>query len=109
MALTKADLVDDELLELARADVERFLAATPFATRRSSSSALATAAACRSCSTPWRRVPARSRPVVARGRPACRSTASFALRGFGTVVTGTLWRGAVGAGDRLVVQPAARR
>ena len=31
VALTKADLVDDELLELARADVVRFLAATPFA------------------------------------------------------------------------------
>ncbi len=32
----------------------------------------------------------------------------FAVRGFGTVVTGTLWRGAVGAGDRLIVQPGGR-
>ena len=31
VALTKADLVDDELLEMARNDVERFLAETPFA------------------------------------------------------------------------------
>ena len=31
VALTKADLVDDELLELARADVTQFLAATPYA------------------------------------------------------------------------------
>jgi len=31
VALTKADLVDDELLELARADVAQFLAATPYA------------------------------------------------------------------------------
>ena len=32
----------------------------------------------------------------------------FALKGIGTVVTGTLWRGAVRAGDRLVVQPGRR-
>ena len=31
VALTKADLVDDELLELAEADVREFLAATPYA------------------------------------------------------------------------------
>ena len=31
VALTKTDLVDDELLEMAHADVERFLADTPYA------------------------------------------------------------------------------
>ena len=105
VALTKADLVDDELLELARADVVRFLADTPFA------------------DTPIVVVSARDgrglpellealagvAGEVAAGRrdgparlPVDRV---FALRGFGTVVTGTLWRGAVSAGDRLIVQP----
>jgi len=33
---------------------------------------------------------------------------SFSLRGFGTVVTGTLWSGSIGAGDELQVAPAGR-
>jgi selenocysteine-specific elongation factor len=33
----------------------------------------------------------------------------FTIRGAGTVVTGTLWSGAVGRGDELVVLPAGRR
>jgi selenocysteine-specific elongation factor len=32
----------------------------------------------------------------------------FTLRGVGTVVTGTLWSGSVGRGDRLRVEPAGR-
>ena len=34
------------------------------------------------------------------------STASFTLRGIGTVVTGTLWSGSVGEGDELRAEPA---
>ena len=45
--------------------------------------------------------------AAARGRRACSSTASFSLRGIGTVVTGTLWSGSIGEGDELRV--AARR
>jgi selenocysteine-specific elongation factor len=33
---------------------------------------------------------------------------SFSLRGIGTVVTGTLWSGSVGEGDELRVEPAGR-
>jgi selenocysteine-specific elongation factor len=34
---------------------------------------------------------------------------SFTVRGVGTVVTGTLWRGSVGAGDRVRLLPAGDR
>jgi selenocysteine-specific elongation factor len=34
---------------------------------------------------------------------------SFTIRGAGTVVTGTLWSGAIGRGDTLAVLPAGRR
>jgi selenocysteine-specific elongation factor len=34
---------------------------------------------------------------------------SFTVRGAGTVVTGTLWRGTVGAGDRVRLLPAGER
>jgi selenocysteine-specific elongation factor len=33
---------------------------------------------------------------------------SFSLPGFGTVLTGTLWSGTVGVGDRLRLEPSAR-
>ncbi len=33
---------------------------------------------------------------------------SFTLRGIGTVATGTLWSGTIGAGDELVVQPSGK-
>ena len=33
---------------------------------------------------------------------------SFSIAGFGTVVTGTLWSGSLGAGDRLRIEPAGR-
>ncbi|MDH4103572.1 MAG: selenocysteine-specific translation elongation factor [Thermoleophilia bacterium] len=33
---------------------------------------------------------------------------SFSLRGFGTVVTGTLWSGSIGEGDELRIEPAGR-
>ena len=42
-------------------------------------------------------------------RPACTSTASFTLRGIGTVVTGTLWSGTIGEGDALRIEPAGLR
>ncbi len=33
---------------------------------------------------------------------------SFTLKGFGTIVTGTLWSGSIGAGDELRLEPAGR-
>ena len=33
---------------------------------------------------------------------------SFSIAGFGTVVTGTLWSGSLGAGDRLRIEPGGR-
>ncbi len=33
---------------------------------------------------------------------------TFTLRGIGTVATGTLWSGTIGAGDELVLQPSAK-
>ena len=105
VALTKADLVDDELLELARADVAQFLAATPYAQSpivtvsardgRGLPELLEALAAAAAATVAGRREGSARLPV----------DRVFALKGIGAVVTGTLWRGAVSAGDRLVVQP----
>ena len=42
------------------------------------------------------------------GPPLLHIDRAFTIRGAGTVVTGTLWSGAVAQGDRLVLLPAAR-
>jgi selenocysteine-specific elongation factor len=108
VALTKADLVDDELLEMARADVEGLLVGTrhenvpivPVSARDGRGvpqllGALEEAAA--GIEGGRREGPARL-PV----------DRVFTLKGIGTVATGTLWRGEVRAGDELVAQPGGR-
>jgi selenocysteine-specific elongation factor len=42
------------------------------------------------------------------GQPVLHVDRAFTIRGAGTVVTGTLWSGAVAAGDRLALLPADR-
>ena len=96
VALTKADLVDDELLELARADAEA-LPRRDAVSRRSSRD--------RERARRSRHPRAARGPRVGRGA-ACSARAAraparlpidrvFPLKGIGTVVTGTLWRGAL--------------
>ena len=59
-----------------------------------------------SCGPRWRTRPTGSSNGPPPARPASSSTASFTLRGIGTVVTGTLWSGTVGEGDALRAEPA---
>ncbi len=109
VALTKADLVDDELLELAEEDVREFLQTTPYAgaelvtvSARDGRGLDELLAALERCAS---RVEAGRRDGPAR-LPVDRV---FPLKGIGTVVTGTLWRGELRAGDALVVVPGGVR
>jgi selenocysteine-specific elongation factor len=103
VALTKADLVEDEMLELARAEAEELVPGVPVvATSARTGSGLdelrvvlAEAAA---------RVPT----SAVEGPARLHVDRSFTLRGIGTVVTGTLWSGAIGQGDELRVEPRGR-
>src|SRR5213593_3857296 len=99
VALTKSDLVDDETLELARAEAEELVPGAPVVAVSARSgagldelrSALAAVAEERS------RADGPTRLYVDR---------VFTLRGIGTVATGTLWSGSVGEGDELRAEPA---
>ena len=104
VAVTKADAVDAETLELAVLEAQELVPG------------------CRG----GRRVrPHRARGWTSSGRPSARAadgvdrvTADrpprlyvdrvFTLRGIGTVVTGTLWSGTVGDGDELSLEPGGR-
>ena len=109
VALTKSDLVDEELLELARAEVEdyvsgSFLENAPIIAVSSRTgegidelkNALAALAA---------HVQPKATTAVAR-LPIDRA---FSIKGFGTVVTGTLIAGTLKAGDELDILPAGTR
>src|SRR5450759_4572875 len=109
VALTKADLVDEELLEMAAEDVREFLAQTPYSgcevvtvsARDGRGMAELLAALQRAAE----HVTARRRGGPAR-LPVDRV---FPLKGIGTVVTGTLWRGEIRTGDAMVVEPGGAR
>jgi len=109
VALTKADLVDEELLELARADVEGLLAGT-----RYEGTPIVTVS-----SMDGRGVPellgALEEAAAAVGARRAKGPARlpvdrvFSLKGIGTVATGTLWRGEIRAGDVLRVEPGGEQ
>jgi selenocysteine-specific elongation factor len=103
VALTKADLADDELVELARAEAEELVPGAPVVVTsartglgleelRSSLASIAT------------KMPS----AEAEGPARLYVDRVFTLRGIGTVVTGTLWSGAIAPGDQLRVEPEGR-
>ncbi|HEY8858833.1 MAG TPA: selenocysteine-specific translation elongation factor, partial [Gaiellales bacterium] len=108
VALTKRDLVDDELAELARLSVDELLADGPYAGSAVVEVSSRTGAGIDDLRLALDRLAgdARSRAPGADVRlPIDRA---FSLRGIGTVVTGTLWTGTVRVGDRLAIEPGGR-
>jgi selenocysteine-specific elongation factor len=103
VALTKSDLVDEETLELARAEAEELVPGAPVVA-----------------------VSARTGEGLDELRAALAETAQsqeheahagptrlyvdrvFTLRGIGTVATGTLWSGSIREGDELRAEPGSR-
>jgi selenocysteine-specific elongation factor len=108
VAMTKRDLVDDELAELARLSIDELLADGPYAGSPVVEVSSRTGAGIDDLRTALDRLAgaARSRAPGADVRlPIDRA---FSLRGIGTVVTGTLWTGTVRVGDRLAIEPGGR-
>ncbi|MFK8023978.1 MAG: selenocysteine-specific translation elongation factor [Ilumatobacter sp.] len=105
VALTKVDLVDDDLLELAQMDVADHVAGT----------FLADAPVVPVAATEGRGIDemlaaldvlvARSGDALDRARPRLWIDRVFAAKGSGTVVTGTLVGGSVAADDQVLVAP----
>jgi len=101
VALTKSDLVDDETLELARAEAEELVPGAPVVavSARTRAGLDELRAAIADVAQERVRVDAPTRLYVDR---------VFTLRGIGTVATGTLWTGSIGEGDTLRVEPRGR-
>ena len=94
VALTKSDLVDEETLELARAEAEELVPGAPVVavSARTGAGLDELRAALASLATERARDDAPTRLYVDR---------VFTLHGIGTVATGTLWSGSIGEGDEL--------
>ena len=108
VALTKIDLVEDEWLSLVTDDIGAALGGTPLidaeivpvsATTGAGIDALRAALAAAAT-----RVPARDPDDLFR-MPVDRS---FTIRGTGTVVTGTVWSGSLGADASIRIMPGGR-
>ncbi len=109
VVLTKADLAEREWIEMVRRDVAALLQGTPLA-----GSPMVEFSAVDGRGQPellavldraLAQLPARGADQPAR-LPVDRA---FVAEGFGTVVTGTLWRGRVRPGDTLELLPEGRR
>jgi selenocysteine-specific elongation factor len=101
VAVTKADAVDDETLELALDEARELVPEANVVAVSAKTGAgldeLRTALAKAAESAPQRSRPGGTRLYVDR---------VFTLRGIGTVATGTLWSGSIGEGDELRAEPA---
>src|SRR5438046_4715309 len=103
VALTKADLVDADTLELARLEVEQLVPGAPVV-----ATSARTGAGLDELREALAVVAAEVEQHSAAGPARLHVDRSFSLRGIGTVVTGTLWSGTIGEGDELRVEPAGR-
>ncbi len=105
VALTKIDMVDEEMVELVQADIEDFLAGTPYPTAPVVPVSGVTGAGLPDLLATLDRLGAEVPPRPS--YPATRLPVDrvFSLKGIGTVVTGTLWSGSLAAEDTVVILP----
>jgi selenocysteine-specific elongation factor len=104
VAVTKADAVDEETLELALAEAKELVPeAEVVAVSAKTGAGLDELRAALA-----RAADAAERPESA-GGTRLYIDRSFTLTGIGTVVTGTLWAGSIGPGDELRVEPLGLR
>ncbi len=108
VALTKRDLVDDEWLEIQTLEVLDHLAGTFLAEAPVVPVSTVTGEGLDHLRRALARLVAATAPAADRGRPRLWVDRSFAARGSGTVVTGTLTGGALAVEQRLRQLPAGR-
>ena len=103
VAVTKADAVDAEMLELALEEARELVPGA---------AVVAVSAKTGAGLDELRTALARAADGVSRQQSAAPVRLyvdrAFSLRGIGTVVTGTLWSGSVGEGDELRIEPGGR-
>jgi selenocysteine-specific elongation factor len=109
IALTKADLADADMLEVARMEARTLVAGSRLADVPIVAVSARTGAGLDDLRAALVGVASAAVARPADGTPRLPVDRVFSMRGFGTVVTGTLTRGTLHHDDELVVLPAGRR
>jgi len=109
VALTKSDLVDDEILELARAEVEDFVRGSFLEDSPIIAISSRTGSGIDVLKETLADLASRVAPKTTSAVPRLPIDRAFSIKGFGTVVTGTLVAGEIAVGDELEVLPKGIR
>ena len=109
VALTKADLADADTLELARLEVRELVAGSFLEGAPIVPVSAKTGEGLDALRAALVDVSRRSPPRAAHGVARLPIDRVFSMKGFGTVVTGTLVSGRIGVDDELAAAPGARR
>ncbi|MGE0877108.1 MAG: selenocysteine-specific translation elongation factor [Acidimicrobiia bacterium] len=109
VALTKVDLVDDDHRMLARMDIDDAVAGTFLATAEVVEVAATSGIGISELRDALDRLVVATPMATDQGRPKLWVDRSFAAKGSGTVVTGTLIGGSVDVDDELDIWPGDRR
>lgn len=106
VALTKSDLVDEEWLALVADDVEAWLGGTPYADAPVVPTSVKDGTGLDELRRHLVSAATASRPREREDWARLPVDRSFTVPGMGTVVTGTLWSGALKVGERAVLLPS---
>ena len=109
VALTKCDLVDEETLALAEMEAVELVSGSFLEAASLLRVSSRTGAGLAEVRSALARLAASAHDRPARGLARLPVDRSFTLRGFGTVVTGTLVSGSLGVGEEMELLPSGRR
>jgi selenocysteine-specific elongation factor len=109
VALTKADLVEAEWLEMVQADVAEFLQKTSLRGCPIVPCSGTTGLGLPALLEAIQAQAAAAEPKKTHGIVRLPVDRVFSIKGFGTVVTGTLWSGSLSVGDEVTILPKGLR
>ena len=109
IALTKADLVDSQTIAAHRVEIQQFLRGSALASAAILPVSARTGAGIETLKASLLELAKSVATKTAEGHPRLPIDRVFAMKGFGTVVTGTLVSGRISVGDELEALPGSRR
>ena len=109
VVITKADLVDEDLIELVEEDINDALAGTALQGSEIVVTSSRTGRGLDELKEVVLRVAEHVRLRDSGGRFRIPVDRVFTLKGIGTVITGTLWEGSVADGEEAVIQPSGKK
>jgi selenocysteine-specific elongation factor len=109
VVLTKADLVEPDILDLVRLEVREYVAGSFLESAPVIAASSRTGEGLDGLRSALQEIASRIEPRPAGGLPRLPVDRSFGMKGFGSVVTGTLIAGTLREGEEVEIQPRRSR